>query len=349
MKLYIYDIEIFNNLLIIVFYSIVDDEYLVFEYSELKDNKGIDQRKELLEFITSNSGKLVLIGYNSYSFDDQLLYYIIKHPKASVIDYKNIANQIIKSKWNLFKDNEIYPKYIRLGIDTMKINNYGIGSAKTTSLKMLGFNFRESDVEDLPLKHDSKVNTRPNIDKIIEYCKNDCKKTFKHFNITKPLIKYRQEFGKTFGFGLTLVNTTEVQFAKAVLGKVLGKKMNLTPYEFSKLRTYYKEISIADVLIPKKFPEKYGNIFDFELDINKDLYSFYLNTKLEIDPKKEGNLIKFDGAISKTITYDNGLTTTIGVGGVHGIVPSGIYKSDDEYVIRDFDFSNWSPKLIFKI
>ncbi len=342
-----YDMEIYPDALIAVFKDYTTKEFFVLEKSPFNNNIG--------EFITwFKLGKFILISYNGRKFDDPFLYYIYNNPNKTTQEYKEFANQLINSRKPIFPSYKIYPNFIRTGIDTMVINNYGIYSAKTTSLKMLKFNFRKNAIADLPYDHTKPLNTKSKIAEVIKYCKDDVNATEDHFDVTKPLIKYRREYGKLNGYQDKLINTTEVEFAKTIITDLIKEKLNLEYDQVKKLATYRDIIHIKDILVDNI--EEYKDIYNFEFEENKELYNFYKETILKTidstkmslkDGMEDVPVISLKNSVNKVITYKSGLVTKYGTGGIHGCFPSGVYKSTDDIIIRDFDFGSFYPHLMY--
>jgi len=69
--MYVYDIECYQNLFLVVFYNVETKEYNIFEISKRKD-----QRKDLAKFLASNKG-CTLIGFNNVLYDYVMLHYFI--------------------------------------------------------------------------------------------------------------------------------------------------------------------------------------------------------------------------------------------------------------------------------
>jgi len=332
MKLYGYDAEIHPNLILFVFKDYITKEYLRFERSLFRNDIP-----DLIKFIDDHKNQLYLFSFNGKGFDDQLLYHVYTHPNDSLLSYKQKANEIIESDWGVYPFWDI-EKIIKQPIDLMVINNYGIHSAKTTSLKWLEFNFRLPSIKDLPVDHNKPINTEKNAEKLFAYCCLDVDTTEQEFDISKPLIKYRQEYSKLVG--LNLINDSEVSLAKKVITKLFSKKMNIDEKDFKKLRTYRDKIIVKDVIVD----------IDFKLDIHKKLLNHYnniiLNASVKSEVRKNTKVISLKNAINYNLEYSNSFSCDYGAGGLHGVVSPGIYEEDNEYRIDDFDFGSWYPHLI---
>lgn len=337
-----YDIECYPDLLLFIFKDYNTKEYHIFEYSKFKDD-----RKALYQFITSNF--LILLSYNGKYYDDQMLYYFYMHPKKSLLDYKNESNQIINAKFNKYPEYSIYPSVIYQGLDLQEINNYGITSAKRTSLKMLAFNIRDRYLDDLPYPHDKplivKSKSRDKLDKVIKYCQHDTDKVEILYEISKPLIKYRREYGSLVG--LNLLNYSETALAKKVIAKIFSEALEIDPSELKEKKVYRESIAISDVINYKEF---YDNA---KLSQTLAVYNYYNSkvltaTKDSTVKNTKRKLIDLEKALLINVEYPNGLKSQYGSGGIHGVVKPGVYISDGIFELWDYDFGSYYPHLIAK-
>lgn len=328
----VYDLEIFKNVFVAVFLDIKTEKFHTFEVSPFND-----ERAKLAEFVTRRitNGKEYVVGYNNKDFDDPLLYYVIKNLGQPVETYKDVANDIIKSKWcpfPIWTVKEVIPN----SIDLMQVNNFG-KYGKSVSLKQLEFVLRKNSIVDLPYAHDSVIKTKNNINKIIKYCCYDVEVTKDFMVSSKGLIKYRKDFGKLVG--IDIITDSEVSLAKKTLTKIFSQEMGITEKEFKYLRTYPKKIVVKDIIRP----------VDFKLELNQKLLDFYEDIVLEPTLKavKEGErAINLKNAINYVIEYPNSLKSVYGSGGIHGCVSPGIYEEDDKYELWDWDFGSYYPHLI---
>jgi len=333
----IYDLEIFPNLFIGVFYHYKIKKITIFEISYRKD-----EREALFAFIRKNKN-VFFVGYNNSGFDDPLLYHMFINPTQTIQEYKAAANKIIESVWCPYPSWDVQ-RVIPRSIDLMSVNNYG-RFGKGVSLKQLEFNFRRPSIKDLPFKHYNNVNTDTNIAKVISYCELDVDVTREHFDISKPLLRYRRDFGKLIG--IDIITDSEVTLAKKTIIKIFSDKMGMDPKDFKKLRTYPDRIKVSDVLVNPKFTyQKHKDLFDFynKLDLLPTVLS-----KVDFRKKAEQRCINLKNVINYKVSYPSGLETVYGFGGIHGCVKAGVYKEDDDYMLWDWDWNSWYPHLIDRL
>ena len=330
MKLVFFDIEIYPNLFVIVFYNPILKEYTNFICWE----NGLNQLQQLKDYLKENK-ETYFVGYNSLAYDMNILTEIVNKDLKTNKQIKDFNDHLISLEWPIYREADLCNKTI----DLMLINNYGPRSAKSTSLKKLEFNMRKKSIKDLPYHFNDLIDTNKKVEDVIKYCQFDVEQTLEVFKFSKDLIKLRIEFGELND--LDLLNSAEPDLGKRYIYNELAKSMNIGLYDFKKLKTYHNEIKVKDLIL---------NLITFENQIYKDVLDFYNNVELkatlqsQINPSKK--LISLKSSISKTIEY-RGLTSVYGSGGVHGFVSAGVYESNNEYMITSFDFASYYPHLQF--
>ncbi len=327
--MFFFDIEVYPNLFIIVFRNRSTDEILTFT---LWNNEG--SIRELLQFLYKNKSAY-FIGYNSLGYDMQIIQYIVNNPQCTNTDIKRFNDQLIDSDWPIFREKDLAYKTL----DVMLVNNYGIRSAKSTSLKMLEFNFRYSKIQDLPYHFNDYIDTSSKVSEIIKYCTYDVAATKDIFDKSIDLIKLRNEFGKLHN--LNLINSPEPDLVKKFFIRKLSEALNISEYEVKQLKSYPTSIKGTDIILPHI---KINGIPEFI-----SVYNFYNNLVLEADKKSAvtGNqIINLKNAVSKIITH-NDTEYVYGSGGLHGCIKPGVYEDNEEYIIEDYDKTSFYPHFAF--
>ena len=181
---------------------------------------------------------------------------------------------------------------------------------------------------DMPLPHDTKINTQQQLDMIISYCINDVDSTKEIFNQCKPLIALRKNL--TDQYGINLYSASEPRISKELFGYYLSKELRISKYELKKLRTYRNVIKVKDILLDYiKF-----NTPEF----NNLLEKF---KTVEINP----NFTK--GGFKYSVNY-KGVKTHFGLGGAHGANKSGVYESDEDNIIMSSDVASFYQILLYE-
>jgi len=126
MKLSIFDLEIYPNLFVVVFYNPMEKQYTNFICWE----NGLNQLQELKEFLQKNKD-VYFVGYNSLAYDMNILTEIVNKDLKTNKEIKEFNDQLISLEWPIYREDDLCNKTI----DLMLVNNYGPRSAKSTSLK----------------------------------------------------------------------------------------------------------------------------------------------------------------------------------------------------------------------
>lgn len=104
----------------------------------------------------------------------------------------------------------------------------------------------------------------------------------------------------------------------------------------------FKYLPPNDIKIPDLTVEDVGGAFK-PVKNRKTRYSTCLKNGVELDLSRFENVT----CDSLSIMVD-GFQFDLGTGGIHGSIESQIVKSDDEYVILDYDFASYYPHLSFR-
>jgi hypothetical protein len=312
MNVWVYDIESYPNMFLVVFYNTKTHEFKIFEVSDRK-NDG----EELRIFLNT---KPILIGFNNINYDYPMLHRGILTKKGKIDSYImfELSNTIINEEYSSIWEKEV----ILPQLDLFKVWHYD-NKNKATSLKWLEFAMRSPDVRDLPYPVGA-ILTDKQMDDVISYCKHDVTETYKFYKKSSKHIEIRKFYSKYEG--IDLLNASEIKMSKEIFSKHLSKVMGISKYEIKKLRTYRKKVEIKDV------------IFDY-IKFNDPINQQTLN-KYKESIKTEYNNVKF------TVPYKN-VIREYAEGGLHSFGKPGFYKSDDEYVLIDVDFASYYPHLSF--
>ncbi len=192
---HVWDIETYPNCFLLCIADYDKRKIKVFEISNRRDDR--DLMLDHLRSIYKSKGRMV--GFNSLGFDYPVLHYIIKNQDVSVKKIYQFANKVIQAgytdqKWRyLVKENEmVIPQ-----IDLFKINHFD-NKNKATSLKMIEFNSRAENIEDLPFPV-GKVLTSSEIDQLIKYNIHDVKETVKFYEENLEQIAFREKLQLDYG------------------------------------------------------------------------------------------------------------------------------------------------------
>lgn len=293
----------------------VDFFLAVFEVRETEEIKIFEismfknELKELKEFSKTIDW---YIGYNSSQYDCPFMEFVLKQRQITAQELYQYSVKLIASEKN----------YTRLKcLDLMELHNFG-PRGRSTSLKKLMFFFRRKNIEDSPYSHLDSINTPKKAKEMVSYCIRDVSETKAIHKESIINIKQRIELSKVFN--LTLYSLSDPSMGEKIILNTLRVDKS-APLE-------YDIIHCKDVILSKiketplvKIAKEYFN----QISIKKVKDSF--------DFKKD------------TEAYDysfRNATITWGMGGIHGIEKPGIYKSDEEYIIKTCDVTSEYPSFL---
>ncbi len=331
MKHWIMDYETLADCFTGVFEDYKTNKTKIFVISKLRNDI-----KEFLEFLNENIKQNEWhISYNGLAFDAQITHYILDNSDMWVnldgaatagIIYKYAHNCIMKSKNNQFQD---YPLWkMKIGqVDLFKLHHWD-NAAKLSSLKWIQYSMDWENILEMPIHHNTKIETQSQLDTVLEYCINDVRSTKEIFNRSKSQIKLRQELTKKYD--INLFSSSEPKISKELFAYYLSQKLNIEKRNIKSMRTHRDVIRVKDIILP---------YINFKSETFKSLLDRFKSLELNPDNLK--------GSFKYTVNYQN-IETHFGLGGVHGAISSGIYKSDDNYVIMSSDVTSFYPNLVIK-
>ena len=212
---WLYDLETYPNCFTLCCVYANGKGIRVFEISDRNDDS--EQMLEWLRNVVRHKHRMV--GFNNIGFDYPIVHHILtkareafKSEKKFKITAKaiyNVAMDIINSQSDdrfgkRIKDNEV----IIPQVDLYLVHHFD-NKARSTSLKMLEFNMRSDNIEDLPFPV-GKVLSDNEIDELIKYNKHDVLQTLKFYNYSYESLKLRNELTEQFGFDCTNFNDTKI-------------------------------------------------------------------------------------------------------------------------------------------
>lgn len=216
----------------------------VFEISDRKD-----QREQLFEYLRNvRRNKGYMVGFNSVGFDYPVLHQLLTNKTMSVSEIYNFAMKVIKSgntdnKWQyVVREKDMFLQQI----DLFKIHHYD-NKAKATSLKMIEFNNRSDNIEDLPFPVGKKLSdVEKNI--LIKYNRHDVLETIKFFQASMEQVEFRHKMVTDYGMSALNYNDTKIGAEYFVMEL---EKAGIKCYESGKVRqTKRTFIDLVDCIFP---------------------------------------------------------------------------------------------------
>lgn len=200
-KLYVYDIETYKHLFS---FSIVRADGLHKKtFTCSKYNNDMERILKCLDYLHSNS--LILVGFNNIGFDYPIVHKLLNKRSRLPKSGEAIAAQVFKfaqEQIDSFKDGSFgntvrtADQYVRQ-LDLYRVHHFN-NKAKQTSLKMLEFNMRMHNIEDLPYDIESELELFQ-IDKIISYNEHDVEATRKFLLSSESQVQFRFDLSDKLG------------------------------------------------------------------------------------------------------------------------------------------------------
>lgn len=319
-KVWVYDVETLSNCF--TYTAMERDTKEVVQFTIWED---INELEELLAHLNSARG---LIGFNNLSFDYPVLHFILNSAEKWIYSYptgEEIASEIYTKAQEIIEDewSGIRDKYIKIPqLDLFRIWHYN-NRARMTSLKKLQIAFRYHNVQDMPYKHYDRIETRDQVQEILDYNLNDVDSTLEFYIKTIPKIELRK--GLYERYGLKCMNYPDSKIGEELTLKLYCDETGDKYSEVKKRRTHRNNF---------KFSECVPKYVSFETKEFNDLLD-YLND-IEVSEIK--------GSFKYSFEYD-GFTFDLGTGGIHGCIKSGVYKETDTHMIVDIDVASLYPSL----
>lgn len=157
-----------------------------------------------------------MIGFNSVGFDYPIIHELLLLKRKTLPESgKAIAalvHKLAQKQIESFKDGfghsiKSADEYIKQ-VDLYRIWHFN-NKAKATGLKMLEFNMRLDNIEDLPFAIDADLSDSE-IDKLKQYNMHDVNCTLAFYNSSKPQISFRDELSEKLGRDFTNADDTKI-------------------------------------------------------------------------------------------------------------------------------------------
>ncbi len=330
MNHWVMDYETLKNCFVAVFTHYKSEETKIFSICKLQNDY-----EKLIEFLEQNiDNNEWHISYNGLAFDAQITQNIIKdhqYGRHEKMDGESIAEEIYgyaqraitKSNNREFQDFPEWDLTIKQ-IDVFKLNHWD-NVAKMSSLKWIQYSMDWDNIIDMPIHHETSIDTQEQLDLIIKYCINDVESTKEIFERSKPLITLRKNL--TDQYNINLYSASEPRISKELFAYYLSKELSIPKWELKKLRTFRSVIKIKDLIL---------DYIKFETpEFNNLLEKF---KTVEINPNQTKGGFKYN------VNY-KGIKTHFGLGGAHGAMQPGVYESDNENIIMSSDVASFYPNL----
>lgn len=210
---WIYDCETYPNCFSFAIIREDGKHAVTYEVSTRKNQ--IDKVFSCLDYLAKQGD--FLVGFNSLNFDYPVLHKVLQLRKNNKIPLRgeNLASKVyqfaqeqIESMKGDFASTVPVDEHYVKQIDLFKIHHFD-NKAKSTSLKMLEFNMRASNISDLPFPVGKHL-TSDEIDVLLHYNAHDVKMTLEFYKKTIPMIEFREQLTNKYNRNFMNHNDTKI-------------------------------------------------------------------------------------------------------------------------------------------
>lgn len=339
---YVYDIEVFQNIFHCSVKNTETNDIYKFEISERKNQlrelvkffKQVDKYITWGDYYTTNiniPANVIFCGYNNLHYDNPIINYIIEY-KDKLMQY-NIPT-ICSSIFNLSKtittsseDNIDAWKHWKYQIwfDTFDILTMLYSNKLRVGLKEIQVTMQYPNVQEFVCDW-TKPLPLEDFDSMIDYNINDIESTSELLNRCKKDVDLRIAIEDEYG--VRVLSKDGVNIGMKILTQKYLEKTGLTWQDIKDLRSPMSVIPLKDVILP--FIKYDSPILQRVLDDMKNQI---------VSPGRKGYENKF---------VFNNLRYSVGVGGIHSVnSPEIIIPRDDEMLI-DIDVASLYPSMLIE-
>lgn len=339
---YVYDIEVFQNIFHCSVKNTETSDIYKFEISERKNQlrelvkffKQVDKYITWGDYYTTNiniPANVIFCGYNNLHYDNPIINYIIEY-EDKLMQY-NIPT-ICSSIFNLSKtittsseDNIDAWKHWKYQIwfDTFDILTMLYSNKLRVGLKEIQVTMQYPNVQEFVCDW-TKPLPLEDFDSMIDYNINDIESTSELLNRCKKDVDLRIAIEDEYG--VRVLSKDGVNIGMKILTQKYLEKTGLTWWDIKDLRSPMSVIPLKDVILP--FIKYDSPILQRVLEDMKNQI---------VSPGRKGYENKF---------VFNNLRYSVGVGGIHSVnSPEIIIPRDDEMLI-DIDVASLYPSMLIE-
>ena len=339
---YVYDIEVFQNIFHCSVKNTETNNIYKFEISERKNQlrelvkffKQVDKYITWGDYYTTNiniPANVIFCGYNNLHYDNPIINYIIEY-EDKLMQY-NIPT-ICSSIFNLSKtittsseDNIDAWKHWKYQIwfDSFDILTMLYSNKLRVGLKEIQVTMQYPNVQEFVCDW-TKLLPLEDFDSMIDYNINDIESTSELLNRCKKDVDLRIAIEDEYG--VRVLSKDGVNIGMKILTQKYLEKTGLTWQDIKDLRSPMSVIPLKDVILP--FIKYDSPILQRILEDMKNQI---------VSPGRKGYENKF---------VFNNLRYSVGVGGIHSVnSPEIIIPRDDEMLI-DIDVASLYPSMLIE-
>ena len=339
---YVYDIEVFQNIFHCSVKNTETNDIYKFEISERKNQlrelvkffKQVDKYITWGDYYTTNiniPANVIFCGYNNLHYDNPIINYIIEY-EDKLMQY-NIPT-ICSSIFNLSKtittsseDNIDAWKHWKYQIwfDTFDILTMLYSNKLRVGLKEIQVTMQYPNVQEFVCDW-TKPLPLEDFDSMIDYNINDIESTSELLNRCKKDVDLRIAIEDEYG--VRVLSKDGVNIGMKILTQKYLEKTGLTWWDIKDLRSPMSVIPLKDVILP--FIKYDSPILQRVLEDMKNQI---------VSPGRKGYENKF---------VFNNLRYSVGVGGIHSVNSPEIIIPRDDKMLIDIDVASLYPSMLIE-
>lgn len=320
---WIYDIETYPNVFTVCFEPVDAPFKQTFEISDYRNDS-----KEIIQFINqlrANNDRMV--GFNNIGFDYPVIHLLMTMGYSDAKTLYDKAMAIINVDYfNRWTHNVRPSDWFVPQIDLYKIHHFD-NQARSTSLKVLEFNMRSPNLEDLPFEPGTVLNA-DEIEILKSYGRNDVGETKRFYFHSIESIKFREQLTQKYNRNFMNHNDTKIGKDYFIM-KLEEAGIPCFTYNGSRWEPRQTErsiINLSDAILPW---------IEFkDAEFNRVLNWF-----------KSQSIRQTKGTFKDISARVKNFEFVFGLGGIHGSVESEVAESNDKQVIIDIDVKSYYPNL----
>lgn len=339
---YVYDIEVFQNIFHCSVKNTETNDIYKFEISERKNQlrelvkffKQVDKYITWGDYYTTNINiptNIIFCGYNNLHYDNPIINYIIEYEdKLMQYNIPTICSSIFNLSKTITTSNEDnidawkHWKY-QIWFDTFDILTMLYSNKLRVGLKEIQVTMQYPNVQEFVCDW-TKPLPLEDFDSMIDYNINDIESTSELLNRCKKDVDLRIAIEDEYG--VRVLSKDGVNIGMKILTQKYLEKTGLTWWDIKDLRSPMSVIPLKDVILP--FIKYDSPVLQRVLDDMKNQI---------VSPGRKGYENKF---------VFNNLRYSVGVGGIHSVnSPEIIIPRDDEMLI-DIDVASLYPSMLIE-
>jgi len=316
-NLIVLDIEVLPNYFLVAIKGLKSGRTLLIDMFGESTTLTKENKSKLNTILRANTS----FGFNSIKYDMPLLNYALSGASCNMI-YKT-------SKDIIEKNQPHFITYRNLNLRERAYDHFDISEpapAVMISLKNYGTRIGSKKLQDFYLDPHNPINV-DEVAPLRTYCLNDLEVTIDLYESIKNRIELRLNMSKQYG--LDLRSKSDAQIAETVLVSELLKL----------------GVNVIKPDIPISYKPTYNapDYISFETQelnellevVNTTQFSLLSNGAIKMPKELSNKKIKIGNTIYK-----------MGIGGLHSQEKSMVVESNDEFVMRNADFTSYYPFII---